>query len=355
MRQDFLKTYHNNQIVGIIMKQIIPFCILIMTLVGLTLASCQWLSNYGKGTDDTGIKIHRFDKLQEEYVNQNSFSALKKMSTGYPQEMRFLIEDVLALGAVSDDGINLRMREYYSDTLLQQLSRDALNKFSDMSQLEKEFTQGFRRLKKELPQIIVPRIYAQISALNQSIVIGDSILGFSIDKYMGADYPIYSYFYHPHQCRSMSPERIVTDSFIYYLLSEYPFPWEWHRSLLDHIIHQGKIHWVVAQILKHPTFETTIGYTPEEGAWCTNHREEMWNHLTQSGQLHSTDPMLIRIYLHPAECTYPFGKESPAETGLWLGIQIVDEYMKKNPETSIADLLRETNYRSILKNLKISY
>lgn len=44
-------------------------------------------------------------------------------------------------------------------------------------------------MKKEVPALFVPHFYAQIAALNQSVVVGDSILGFSIDKYMGADYP----------------------------------------------------------------------------------------------------------------------------------------------------------------------
>lgn len=334
----------------------IHFYIFIIALSGLACASCQWTASYSRGSQEVeDIKVHRFDKLQDEYFTKNSFSALQKMSTGYPQETRFLIEDVLAIGSVSDDNINLKMREYYSDTLLQRLCKDALAMYADMSSLEAEFTQGFRRLKEELPQIVVPRIYAQLSALNQSVIVGDSILGFSIDKYMGAEYPLYDHFYHPYQCRSMSPERIVPDCFIYYLLSEYPFPWEWHRSLLDHILHRGKIHWVAAQLLAYDNLDDIIGYTPAETSWCRKHRNKMWNHLIQHGQLHSTDPMLIRIYLHPAECTYPFGDESPCETGLWLGIHLVDEYMKKNEDMNIADLLRETDYRSILKNLNISY
>lgn len=331
----------------------IHFYIFTIILSILTFTSCQWFSyNQLENGLAENIKVHRFDKLQDEFFVQNSFSALQKMSTEYPQETRFLIEDVLAIGSVSDDDINLKMREYYNDTLLQRLCHDALAKFSDMSSFEQEFSRGFHRLKKELPQIAIPRVYAQLSALNQSVIVGDSILGFSIDKYMGEDYPIYDHFYHPHQRKSMSPEHIVPDCFIFYLLSEYPFPWEWHRSLLDHIIHRGKIRWVVAQILEYEDIDRIIGYTAEEKEWCYKHQDEIWNYLIQTGHLHSTDPMLIRTYLHPAEYTYPFGTDSPSEIGLWLGLHVIDEYMKRNEEISIADLLRETDYRGILKQLK---
>lgn len=329
---------------------------LVVLFASLALATCQWSLDHGQaGRMATDIKVHRYDKLLDEYISLNSFSALQKMSTDYPQETKFLIEDVLSIGTVSDDNINLRLREYFSDTILQTLRRDVMLKFQDMSRIERDFTRAFRRLKRELPHMIVPRVYAQLSALNQSVVVGDSILGFSLDKYMGTDYPLYNQFYYSYQCRTMSPERIVPDCVAFYLLSEYPFPWEWHRTLLDQILHRGKIHWVVAQALRTATLEEEMGYTSEEGNWCRERRERIWNHLVESGQLHSTDPMLARAYLQPAECTYPLGVDSPGEVGVWLGLQIIDEYMTKNKNMTIADLLRETDYRSILKNLQLPY
>lgn len=332
------------------------YIFLVMLFAGWAMVACQWSLDHGQGGRSvTDIKVHRYDKLLDEYISGNSFSALQKMSTDYPQETKFLIEDVLAIGSVSDDNINLRLREYFSDTILKTLRRDARHKFRDMGRIERDFTRAFRRLKRELPHMTVPRVYAQLSALNQSVVVGDSILGFSLDKYMGADYPLYNQFYYSYQCRSMSPEFIVPDCLRFFLLSEYPFPWEWHRTLLDQILHRGKIHWVVAQALGTPTLEDELGYTTEEGDWCRERRERIWAHLVESGQLHSTDPMLARAYLQPAECTYPLGVDSPGKVGVWLGLQIIDEYMARNKNMTIADLLRETDYRSILKNLQLPY
>lgn len=318
--------------------------------------ACNWLSDYKsdrKAVD--GVKVHRYDRLLEEYIASNSFSSLQKLNSEYPQETRFLIEDVLSIGNVSDENIYQRLREYYADTLLRVISRDAEEKFRDMSGIEKDFSRAFRNLRRELPQLGIPRIYAMNSALNQSVVVGDSILGFSIDKYLGSDYHLYEHFYYDYQRRSMSPEYIVPECMRFYLLSEYPFPWEWHRTLLDHIIHQGKIHWVVSRLLETKTLEDEMGYTQAEGEWCRERRDSIWNYLSTSGQLHSTDPRLVRVYMHPSECCYPLGKDAPTEVGVWLGTHIVDDYMKKNKGTSIADLLRETDYRAILKNLQIDY
>ena len=148
---------------------------IIFILVGclVALSSCQWDGKSGN-TADVDVRVARYDRLQYEYVTMNSFSALQKMNTDYPQVTKLLIEDVLAIGEVDDMKINDRMLEYYSDSTLLTLMHDAEEKFKDLSWVEEKLTKGFKRLKKEVPALFVPHFYAQIAALNQSVVVGDS-------------------------------------------------------------------------------------------------------------------------------------------------------------------------------------
>lgn len=133
----------------------------------------------------SGIKIARYDRLQYEATVQNSFFSLQRMNTEFSQETRLLIEEVLDLGSVDMVDMNDRLCAYFSDSILVHLMEDVGEKFKDVSNLEQHLTQGFSNLKKEIHELPVPQIYTQISALNQSVVVGDSILGISLDKYMG--------------------------------------------------------------------------------------------------------------------------------------------------------------------------
>lgn len=65
--------------------------ILVVCLVALS--SCQWDGKSGN-TADVDVRVARYDRLQYEYVTMNSFSALQKMNTDYPQVTKLLIEDV---------------------------------------------------------------------------------------------------------------------------------------------------------------------------------------------------------------------------------------------------------------------
>lgn len=310
-------------------------------------SSCQW-DGKGDKVTDVDIKVARYDRLQFEYVTMNSLSALQKMNTDYPQVTKLLIEDVLAIGEVDDNRINDRMLEYYSDSTLLILMQDAEEKFKDLNWVEEKLTKGFKRLKKEVPTLPIPHFYAQIAALNQSVVVGDSILGFSIDKYMGADYPLYKRFYYDYQCRSMEPERIIPDCFTFYLLSEYPLPWQPGYTLLDMIMHRGKINWIVANILGYESFEKEMGYDDKETEWCKKNKTALWQTMVDNRHLYATDPLIVRTYIRKDPFISIMGERTPASIGVWMGIQIVDEYMKRHPDVTINELLNKTNYRQML-------
>jgi hypothetical protein len=316
--------------------------------------SCKFVADK-KDCDAVGerIEIARYDKLLNEYVEFNSFSALQKMNTEYLLATKYLIEDVLRLGQVNDDKINEKLKVFYSDSTLRKLTADALAKYSNMCRLEKKFTKGFQRLKTEVPSLKIPHIYSQISALNESVVVGDSILGFSIDKYMGEDYPLYKRFFYDYQRKSMKPERILPDCFNFYLLSEYPYPEDKGR-LLDRMLHRGKLEYIVSEILKYKTFGEELGYTKQEEDWCEYNRFKIWEYMMQNGHLYSTDPMVQRKYMKPAPNTAFFGDQSPMMVGVWMGMQIVDSYMKNHKETTIKDLLEMTDYSRMLAEARFN-
>ena len=321
----------------------------------LVFLSCKFTSGNKDGNVvDKKIEIARYDKVLNEYVEFNSFSAFQKMNTEYLLATKYLIEDVLRLGQVNDDKINEKLKTFYSDTTLRKLTADAIAKYDDMSGLEKKFSKGFRNLRKQVPSLKVPFIYSQISALNESVVVGDSILGFSIDKYMGEDYPLYKRYFYDYQRKSMKPERILPDCFDFYLLSEYPLPDEDKGYLIDRMLHTGKIHYIVSQILDYKTFGEELNYTKEEEAWCEHNRKKIWEYMMQNGHLYSTDPMTLRKYVKPAPNTAFFGDQSPMMVGVWMGTQIVDSYMKSHKEMTIKELLEMTDYSKMLADARFN-
>lgn len=325
----------------------------ILLLSIIAFSACQSDKQKGDTLFDKDIKVVRYDRLQYEASALNSFSALQKMNLEYPQATRLLIEDVLMIGNVSEPDINERLCAYYSDTILLQLMVDAESKFKDMEPIEQGLTEAFKTLKKEIPSFPIPVVYSQVSALNQSVVVGDSLLGFSIDKYLGEDYPLYERYYYSYQRRTMNPDRILPDCLTSYLYSLYPFPWlTEYRTLFDVIMYRGKIHWVVSRLLKKSkSYESFLGYTKEEILWCRKNKKILWDWMVNQGHLWSKDPMIIRAYTHPDPSMVFKGEKIPPLIGVWMGMELTDLYMQQHPNLTIEELLSRIDFRDI-RNVK---
>lgn len=321
---------------------------LLLGLLSVLFASCG--ISTGKGVKQKGeeISVLRYDKLLSEYVRSNSFSAMQKLTMDYREPTKLLIEDVLAIGTVKDDTIFQRLQKFYSDSTLIRLMNDVERKFPDLDEVEKGLNEGFGKLKKEVPDVKVPFVYSQISAFNESIVLVDTLLGISLDKYMGEDYPLYKRFYYDYQCRSMRPERIIPDCFAFYLLSRYGMGYHEGACLIDLMVHSGKIHYVVQKLLGYDSVGEAIGYSKEEDAWCEENEEAIWKYICANEHLHARDPMVIRYYMKPAPAVEMLGEQAPALIGIWMGAKIVSSYMKRHKGMKVKDLLEFTDYHEML-------
>lgn len=324
--------------------------IIFILLSVIVFSACHTGGRKDDPSDNVDIRVFRYDRLQYEATVLNSLLAWQKMNTEWSHATRLLIEDVLEIGTVDQPDIYERMNVYFSDSALVELMEDANKKFRDISEIEKDLTKGFRKLKEELPSLPLPRVYSQISALNQSVVVTDSLLGFSLDKYMGSDYPLYKRYYYSYQRRFMSPARIVPDCLIFYLQGQYPFAWEeGHRTLFDIIMYRGKIAWIAEHVLGSDKLGAlALGYTDEELGWCGKNKDQLWKWMADNHHLSSTDPMVIRSYISSNPGFVFLKQQMPPCMGVWLGMSLTDRWMKEHADATIGDLLACTDFEEIL-------
>lgn len=202
------------------------------------------------------IEVCRYDRLESQYLTTGDFSALQQMNMDYPIETRTLLEDVLRIGEVNDPQINHKFLAFFQDSTLQAIVSDAESQYANMDDINAMLNSAFEKLKKHIPDLPIPFVYAQIGALDQSIVIGNQTIGISLDKYLGKDYPLYEKYYLPSQRESMSREYIVPECLSFYLLSLYPMHDFEYKSQLERDLHIGKIMWVTNFALGNKFFKS---------------------------------------------------------------------------------------------------
>ena len=228
----------------------------LLLVASFLLSACELRLKPFEEESEHRMEVFRYDRLESQYLTTGDFSALQQMSTEYPMETRTLIEDILHIGEVNDPQINKKFLTFFQDSTLQMIVSDAESQYANMDDINQQLNKAFFNLKGRLPDMPLPQVYAQIGALDQSIVIGNQSIGISLDKYLGEDYPLYKKFYSASQLKAMSRRYIVPDCLSCYLLSLYPMPDFEQRSQIDRDLHIGKIMWVCNQALECKFFRS---------------------------------------------------------------------------------------------------
>lgn len=219
-------------------------------------SACEWKLRQSEEEVTMPRTVQRYDRLESRYLTTGDFSALQQMNTNYPIETRTLIEKMLQLGNITDANITNRFLMFYQDSTLQSLVSDAEAEFANMDDINTQLQRAFDRLCQWNPNLQLPMVYAQIGALDQSIIVGDNSIGISLDKYMGSDYPLYKKYYSHQQRRTMTRDFIIPDCLTFYLLSIYPMENFDNRPQLDRDLHMGKIMWAVNKLMDKQMFNT---------------------------------------------------------------------------------------------------
>ncbi len=235
-------------------KHIINYIVFLACV--LLCSACDYMVKPNEETDVAPLIVQRYDRLESRYLTTGDFSALQQMNTDYPIETRTLIEKVLQLGTITDPNISNRFLMFYQDSTLQSLIADAEAEYANMDDINQQLKEAFERLNDWIPELQQPCFYAQIGALDQSIIVGEHSVGISLDKYMGEKYPLYQKFYNAQQRSMMTREYIVPDCLTFYLLSIYPMVNFDNRPQLDRDLHMGKIMWTVNKVMGKKIFDT---------------------------------------------------------------------------------------------------
>ena len=312
----------------------------------LLLLFCDCSGKQAKKETNPDFSIIRFDSLLYQYLTQSEpDSSLLKTEKDFLDEYG---EKIMGIGRSDSGGFYDRLQAFFSEPTLMSLYQDQQTQFADISEINFELSLAMKKLFETFPDLKKPRIYMHVSGLNQNVIVSDEILSLSIDKYLGADYPLYQQFFYDYQLQLMSPDRIVPDYLLGFLMANFPFKGK-EDVLLDRMLYEGKLRYILSCLL--PTRKTWewVGYNEEQYAWSVENQSKIWKTILENRHLYTPDYILTSQYLKDSPYTAPLTPDSPGRVGVWLGFQIVAAYMKLYPEVSLPELMEKTDYQELLK------
>ncbi len=299
------------------------------------------------------IEIVRFDKELFEISRADTLDALVDLRDKYPEFFDLFTYKVIRIGGISDSLFLYEMKRFMNDTLIQDIKKQVDGKFSDFQETEKQLKEAFKYFQYHFPAAGLPVVYVYFSGFNQSVVTADKIIGISLDKYLGRDCDYYRILNSTPQYKilNMHKDKIVSDVAYAWAVTEFEQS-PGATTLLDNMVHNGKLMYFVDAMLPEMHDSLKIGYTAKQLDWCKSNEAQMWSQLIGYKMLYSNKRMDIIRYINNSPTTSGFPLESPGRTGVWIGWQIVRKYMKKHPETTLADLMKNNDYQQILNDSK---
>lgn len=326
------------------------FKILLTFLMTIGFCSCNGQNtNANNITTATPMPINRFDKALFQLINSDDTTLNQQLLNQYPLMTEILGKGILNMQSPEMPGFFNKLENFYSEPTLKNLYADAIKKYDSVTETEQSLGNAFAWIQDKFPTMQIPALYMHVSGFNQNVLVGDSLLSLSIDKYMGEDYPLYQDFFYDYQRRKMQPSHVVPDYIAGWLMSEYPFNGN-ENVLLDRMIYEGKIKYLIHQAFPELKPEVLMGYTETSYNWCKENESNLWKAIIERKHLYTPDLMTTNKYFDNVPSIF-LASDAPGNLGSWLGWQIIDKYMRETNSTPEA-LMQNNDSQAILTDSK---
>lgn len=297
------------------------------------------------------VEIVRFEKELFTLPLRDTLNELTELRESHPEFFDLFTWRVINAGGITQDHFPETIGSFMTDTMISSARIKVEQVFGNFGPYEDELIKAFKYYRYHFPYKEMPVIYTMISGFNQSVVTAENIIGISLDKYLGRDYEYYHMLSNVplYKIQNMHPRKLLADVAYAWGMTEFDDT-RHTTTLLDNIISQGKLMYFVDAMFPGMHDSLKIGYTAEQLRWCKNNEPQMWNHLVENRMLFSNKRMDILRFINDAPSTTGFPVESPGRAGVWIGWQIVRQYMKRHREVTVQELMENRNYQQILND-----
>ncbi len=326
-----------------------------LIFLGLLGASCTRKKEPDLSKIKLDVKIERFDQDMQQLDAANLETKCPDLQKKYGWFYADYMEGMLSVGPVSDTAYYQNLQMVLGQQDYRVLTTEVATKFPDLKKQEQELTDAFKRIQYHFPKQKLPRLISFLSGFAVQTPIGNDYIGIGLDMFLGSDskfYPALVQSIPQYISRRFTPENIsprVVEAFIREEL--YPER-DADQSFIDKMVYNGKVLYLMQELMPEAADSTLIGYTDAQLNWCKEYEADIWAYYMEENLLFETDYLKMQKYLTDAPFTPGLGEgqSSAPKLGVWTGWQIVKKYMDEHPEVSLKQLLALKDAQKILKD-----
>ncbi len=297
---------------------------------------------------DMDLQINRFEKDLFNLDFDSIHAAIPILKSRHGEFFDIFNYRIINIGGSDQVTYPDYLKSFLTDYLNNEVYRVTMEVFPDLTVLQSQLNDAFKRYHYHFPEKQIPEVVSFISRFNQSIVTSDGLLAVGLDNYLGSDSEFYERLArHQYQINNMHPAKISSDCLLGWGITEFEYN-DSVDNVLSNMIYHGKIAYFTKWMLPAQPDSLIMGFTAGQMRFCRNNESRMWEYLVEERILFETDRMIIQKYTGSGPFTSDFTRESPARAAVWLGWRIVEDYFRNNSRISLKDLMDEDDYQKIL-------
>ncbi|WDF56253.1 gliding motility lipoprotein GldB [Mucilaginibacter sp. KACC 22063] len=329
-------------------------------LIFITLAlfcSCNRHSKVDVSNIPVNVNIERFDHDFDKMRTGNMSAQAAVLQQKYGPFYKDYIERILPAGSTRDTGYFNTLRKVFSNKSYLDLKHDVDSVYPNLNKQNEELTDAFRRIKYYFPKKQLPKVYAYFSGFQAQTTIGNGYVGIGLDLFLGADsrfYPALIENFPHYISRHFTPQNIAPRVVEALIREDMYLEKDNDKTFLQKMIYNGKIMYLMDQLLPDVTDSVKIRYTGEQLKWCQEFKSQIWGYFLEENLLYQSDYQKIQQYFNDAPFTPGLGENnnSAPRLGVWTGWQIVKQYMDENPDVTLPQLMADDDAQKILNQSK---
>ena len=305
------------------------------------------------------LQVNRFDQKIAALDTNNTAAGVAALEQESPEFAAIYFEKIIGIKDPKDSTGKYRteVRKFLTDPSMRYMMDSIGKVYPNLDAEKREIEQGLRFFKHYFPKKSVPTtLYTMPSAYNFAAVFPtDNALAVGLDMFLGKDYTIYETLattgqYPRFVSRTFRRDYLV-DRVFELLIGDIAGEPSGNR-LLDYMVHNGKKLYVLDCLLPKTPDSIKLNYTTEQMKGIYSNESFTWGRILKQDLMYSTSFKDFQKLVMPAPNAPVIAEEAPGAIGNFIGWQIIKQYMKKHPDTTLEQLLALKDAQKLLDESK---
>ncbi len=312
-------------------------------LLALWTAACQ--------DDPAPVSLLRFDEDLMALDSTRLREGFEQLAHKYPDFLPFFLTEIAHDPQRPDESPQEALAGFAFAPQIRRLYDSCRAVFPDLQEQAIALGGLSRRYAQLFPQRPPLRFVVAITEfVTDAYAVNDSLVVIGLDMFLGEHFSGYDPVYFPQYLRRQFSKAYLPVKVGLALASRLVGPPPQER-IIDHMINNGKILYVLDRLLPDEPEHRKMGYTEEQLAGCYSNEAEVWARLLELKVLYEPVTYKNQKIVTPSPASDLVFQEAPGEIGNWVGWQIVKAYMRRHPQTTLEELI---NFRDSQRLLELA-